>query len=351
MSCVHYAHAGSGEIHLQPIINLKTKEGQKQFRVIAEKIVVLVKKYKGSLSGEHGDGRLRGEFIKKMIGKENYALIDSVKKIWDSNNIFNPEKIINTPPIDSNLIFEADKPIPETKRSIPRLANVTLKEWFEKNKKNLQVTKSNKKNYFFCDEFTNYLDVKIGQKAIKVLTQLGYEIEIPNHTESGRTLISRGMLCEAKKIVNENIKILSESVNEQSVMVGIEPSALLTIRDEYPNLCNIIWRKKAKQLASNPFTFEEFINCEHKAEKIDVSLFSEEKRHFKIHGHCHQKVLSSVESILKCISIPKNYTVENIPSRCCGMAGSFGYEKEHYEVSMQIGKLILFPAIEKQKNL
>jgi FAD/FMN-containing dehydrogenase len=112
---VHYAHAGSGEIHLRPIINLKTKEGNQLFRTIAEEVATLVKKYNGSLSGEHGDGRLRGEFIKQMVGEKNYALLKQVKSIWDPNNIFNPNKIVDTPSMNSMLRYEPGQLTPEFK--------------------------------------------------------------------------------------------------------------------------------------------------------------------------------------------------------------------------------------------
>lgn len=504
MSCVHYAHAGSGEIHLRPIINLKTQEGHQQFRVIAEEIAVLVKKYKGSLSGEHGDGRLRGEFIKTMIGEENYKLIESIKGTWDPKNIFNPGKIIDTPPMDTNLRYEANQAVPEIethfdfsknqgvlraaelcngsgdcrksamsggtmcpsymatknekdttraranmlreiltsstkknrfdseelkevmdlclsckgcksecpsnvdmarlkaefqqnyydthgmpltkkmtgrfyqnmklasispwtynfifsnsltgalakkvmgvslKRSMPRLSSITLRKWYEKHQ--IKPNNSIKKVYLFCDEFTNFLDVEMGQKAVKLLTKLGYQIEMPNHTESGRAPISKGMLRVAKKAANKNVTLLSNLVNEKEVLIGLEPSALLTIRDEYPDLCDSDLKENASLLAKNTFTFEEFIAHEFEIGNIDVSSFHDQERTFKIHGHCHQKALSSVESISKCLSIPENYSSENISSGCCGMAGSFGYEKEHYDVSMQIGSLVLFPEVKK----
>jgi ferredoxin len=102
---VHYAHAGSGELHLRPIINLKTEEGNRLFRVIAEEVATLVKKYKGSLSGEHGDGRLRGEFIQQMVGEKNYRLLKEVKNVWDPQHIFNPNKIVDTPPMNSMLRY------------------------------------------------------------------------------------------------------------------------------------------------------------------------------------------------------------------------------------------------------
>src|ERR1019366_3860076 len=112
---VHYAHAGSGEIHLRPIINLKTVEGNHLFRIIAEEVATLVKKYKGSLSGEHGDGRLRGEFIKQMVGEKNYELFKTIKYTWDSNNIFNPNKIVDTPPMNTMLRYKPGQKTPAFK--------------------------------------------------------------------------------------------------------------------------------------------------------------------------------------------------------------------------------------------
>src|SRR5450755_4450915 len=109
---VHYAHAGSGEIHLRPIINLKTEEGNQMFRTIATEIADLVKKYQGSLSGEHGDGRLRGEFIKKMVGDHNYELFKTIKKSWDPQNIFNPNKIVDTPPMNTMLRYSPGQKTP-----------------------------------------------------------------------------------------------------------------------------------------------------------------------------------------------------------------------------------------------
>ena len=115
LHAVHYAHAGSGEIHLRPIINLKTAEGNHLFRIIAEEIATLVKKYKGSLSGEHGDGRLRGEFIKQMVGEKNYDLFKTIKYTWDPNNIFNPNKIVDTPPMNTMLRYKPGQKTPAFK--------------------------------------------------------------------------------------------------------------------------------------------------------------------------------------------------------------------------------------------
>jgi len=508
---VHYAHAGSGEIHLRPIINLKTKEGNQLFRIIAEEIAALVKKYNGSLSGEHGDGRLRGEFIKQMVGKKNYELFRVIKRTWDPANIFNPNKIVDTPSMNSMLrytpgqrtppfktvfrfynqdilqhaeqcngsgdcrkthlsggtmcpSFMATKNEKDTtraranilrefltnsekinrfdhneildvmdlclsckgcksecpsnvdvaklkaeflqhyydangvpfrsklianfnkyarlgstapgiynfmmtapgvsdvikmfsgfapKRSIPGMYKTTLKKWYkEYQRQNLKGRdprrtddKEKLKVYLFCDEFTNYSDTEIGIKAILLLEKLGYEVIIPDHEESGRTWLSKGLLREAKKIVNKNIASLSPAITPGNPLIGIEPSAILSFRDEYIDLANDEQFEAARQLAENVFTIEEFIAAEAAKGNIRKEQFTKEKRLVLLHGHCQQKALSSMASSVKVLSLPENYSVEVIPSGCCGMAGSFGYEKEHYDLSMKIGELVLFPAV------
>ncbi|MEO6684541.1 MAG: FAD-binding oxidoreductase, partial [Dyadobacter sp.] len=108
----YYAHAGAGELHVEPMINLKTSEGKQKFRQVLADTAVLVKKYNGALSGEHGDGRLRGEFIPFMMGEEVYEIFRQVKRIWDPNGIFNANKIVDTPPMNEFLRYEQDKPQP-----------------------------------------------------------------------------------------------------------------------------------------------------------------------------------------------------------------------------------------------
>ena len=504
MSSVHYAHAGSGEIHLRPIINLKTVEGHRQFRLIAEEISTLVKKYKGSLSGEHGDGRLRGEFIRQQIGEKNYDLIKDLKKVWDEQNIFNPNKIVDTPPMDKFLRYEADHKVPafETvfrfnnqnilqhaeqcngsgdcrktelsggtmcpsymatrnekdttraranilrevltnsekldrfdskevkevmdlcllckgcksecpsnvdvaklkmeflqhyqekngipmrswlignyskmsniasympwvynlmlgneplrkianriigfhpERTMPLLSNITLKKWYKKSKKT--VSQTTKKVYLFCDEFTNFNDVEIGKKAFDLLQKLGYEVIIPNHVDSGRAYLSKGLLKDAQKLANRNVALLKDVVTEERPLIGIEPSAILTFRDEYPDLVEANLAESAKNLAKNALMIDEFIAREIDAKRITPESFTSEKRLIKLHGHCQQKAVASLTPTKKILSLPKNYEVHLIPSGCCGMAGSFGYEKEHYDLSMKIGELVLFPTVRKQ---
>ena len=507
--CVHYAHAGSGELHLRPVLNMKTKFGHEMFRKIATEIATLVKKYKGSLSGEHGDGRLRGEFIPFMIGQEAYNLVKEVKKIWDKNNVFNPGKIVDTAPMDSYMRYEVDqetrtfntvlnfdknqgivratelcngsadcrktelsggtmcpsymvtreekhttraranilretltrsqdknpfaskavkevmdlclsckgckaecpssvdvaklksewqhqyyktKGIPlrsammakvtktnqifshlpglynfgisnpltgplikkamgvARQRSLPKLAPRTLNAWYKsfQSKNGIKSNPNGKKVYFFADEFTNYNDVQVGKKAIKLLMRLGYSVEIPEHTESGRTYLSKGLLDDAKLIANLNISFLGGIVNEDQPIVGVEPSAILTLRDEYLDLCDDDNSALAQNLADNTFLIEEFLADQIDKGHINQDQFTEEKKLIKVHGHCHQKALSTMVAPKKMLSLPKNYEVHMIQSGCCGMAGSFGYEKEHYDVSMKIGELALFPAVRKQ---
>lgn len=495
---VHYAHAGSGELHLRPIINLKTEEGNHLFRKIAEEIATLVKKYNGSLSGEHGDGRLRGEFIRQMIGEKNYQLLKEIKNVFDPLHLLNPNKIVETPSMNSMLRYVPGQSTPEFKtvfrygeqnvlqhaeqcngsgdcrkthlsggtmcpsymatrnesdttraranilreflthsdkanrfdheeikevmdlclsckgcksecpsnvdmaklkaeflqhyydahgvplrsrlvanftasaklgsiapgiynfmmtsgltsgmvksfsgfakrRSLPTLQKTTLKRWHQKRK-----SSSSKTVYLFCDEFTNYNDTEIGMKAILLLEKLGYNVIIPEHLESGRTWLSKGLLRKAKKIANENIRLLSRVVTDETPLIGIEPSAILTLRDEYPDLADDDLLQTAGTLATQSFTIDEFISAEAAKGRISPALFTDQVRKIKLHGHCQQKALSGVSSSVQLLSIPANYSVETIPSGCCGMAGSFGYEKEHYDVSMQIGELVLFPAV------
>ena len=497
----YYAHAGAGELHVEPIINLKSEEGVKQFRTILEETAALVKKYNGSLSGEHGDGRLRGEFIPAMVGDEVYSLFKQVKNIFDPGGIFNKGKITDTPPMDAHFRMQVNRAATPTKtifdfseddgilrlaekcsgsgdcrkseisgglmcpsfmatrseknttraranilrqflsnphdlqpynheeikeamdlclsckgckiecpssvditkmkaeflqhyydangtpfrsklvgnfaaqmklaavfrpfynfifgtpalrklanqvvgfhpdRTMPLLGNVQLHAWHEKRK-----VQHARKVYFFCDEFTNFLDSSIGQKAILLLEKLGYEVAIPEHVESGRSYLSKGLLRKAAAIANQNIQYLSPLVSNEVPIVGIEPSALLTLRDEYKDLASPENKAAAIHLANHTFTIEEFFAREITAGNIKAEAFTENHRQIALHGHCYQKVLSSQNHSVTMLSLPKNYSVEIIPSGCCGMAGSFGYEKEHYEVSQKVGELVLFPAVRK----
>ncbi len=241
-------------------------------------------------------------------------------------------------------------------RSMPTLYKTTLEKWYRKH----QLTKSSqqqpgengakKKVYLFCDEFTNYTDTEIGIKAILLLEKLGYEVIIPRHEESGRAWLSKGMVREAKKIANKNIRLLSPLISGETPLVGIEPSAILTFRDEYVDLAEDELSDAAKQLAKNVFLIDEFIASEIEKGSITKDQFTGQKQSIQLHGHCQQKAMSSIAATVKILTIPENYDVQVIPSGCCGMAGSFGYEKEHYDISMKIGDLVLFPAVKNAKS-
>ena len=178
---------------------------------------------------------------------------------------------------------------------------------------------------------------------------MGYEVIIPKHIESGRAWLSKGLIRKGKEIANENVRLLKDIVTADSPLIGIEPSAILTFRDEYIDLASDENFEAAKKLATNVFLIDEFLAKEIKNGNINADQFTSEKKEVLLHGHCQQKALSSVSHSVDILSLPKNYSVKTIPSGCCGMAGSFGYEKEHYDLSMQIGELVLFPAV-RNKN-
>ena len=203
---------------------------------------------------------------------------------------------------------------------------------------------------FFCDEFTNHNDTEAGIRSLELLSKLGYHIDIPVHRESGRTYISKGLLKKAASVASENIRLLASLVNEKSPLVGIEPSTVLSFRDEYPDLVGNESRQEAFNLAKHCYTLDEFIAIEFDNGRIDGSVFDTRRRKIYLHGHCYQKALSSTDHTKKMLTIPQNNTIEEIECGCCGMAGAFGFEKDHYKISMKIGELSLFPAIRKAEK-
>lgn len=170
---------------------------------------------------------------------------------------------------------------------------------------------------------------------------------VPRHTISGRTFLSKGLLRSARKIAIRNVSLLENKVDSTTPLIGIEPSAILSFRDEYSELVGPEFKKKAEKLAGHTFMIDEFLAAEIKKGNISKALFTTDAKTIMLHGHCQQKSIASTDPTKLILSFPENYTVEEIPSGCCGMAGSFGYEKEHYELSMKIGELILFPEIRK----
>ena len=502
---VYHAHIGTGELHIRPVLNLKDAGDVELFRTIGIETARLVKKYRGSLSGEHGDGRLRGEFIPLILGEANYELLKELKASWDPENILNPGKIVDTPRMNTFLRYEPGTVTPEietvydfsstegiiraaekcngsgdcrkslklggtmcpsfmatmneenctraranilreflskknsdpwdhkeiydildlclackgcksecpsgvdiakmkseylqhwydkhgipfrtfliayistfnklgsyvpnfynfflknkafagllkksigfaSERSIPLVYKTSLRRWIRKNLAFLNPARPVGRVCLFIDEFTNYNDTEAGIAAVRLLTALNYKVEVAEHDLSARTFISKGLLRKARKIAINNINVFSDLIDENLPLIGIEPSAILGFRDEYPDLVNSELREKSKEIAGNSFMIDEFIANEFRAGRIKRESFTNNNLQIILHAHCQQKAVSSSSSSIEMLSIPVNYRVSEIPSGCCGMAGSFGYEKEHFELSKKIGNLVLFPEIRK----
>jgi Fe-S oxidoreductase/FAD/FMN-containing dehydrogenase len=507
-NAVYYAHAGAGELHLRPILDLKQSEDVVLFRKITTDVAKLVKKYKGSMSGEHGDGIVRAEFIPLMIGDANYQILKRIKSAFDPHSIFNPGKIVDAYPMDKSFRYEVDRKEPQIEtlldfsasegilreaekcngsgdcrklpefggvmcpsyratrnekdttrgranalrefltnsekanrfdhkelkdvfdlclsckacgsecpssvdvaslkaefqyqyqkvngvpirtklfaynnkvngyisriprltnfmfsngftssiiksvggiakeRSLPLISSRSLLKEFQNSKNELIKNDFIKEVFLFNDEFTNHLDTEIGVDAIELLNRLNYKVNIIPHSESGRAMLSKGLLKGAKKAANENVSIFKNLITENTPLIGIEPSAILTFKDEYLRLADD--KNSAKSIAKYSFLIEEFIQQEIELGHITSAQFTTETKTIKFHGHCHQKALANQKSSFDMLNLPKNYKVTIIPSGCCGMAGSFGYEKEHYDVSMQIGEQTLFPAVRKASDV
>jgi Fe-S oxidoreductase len=228
-------------------------------------------------------------------------------------------------------------------RSLPTLHGTTLSAWHRRRPARGPAPLG--RVHLFCDEFTDLLDVPVGTAAIELLEALGWEVVIPAHVDSGRAQISKGLVREARALAERNVELLDPVVTDDAPLVGIEPSAILGFRDEYPDLVRAPLAPAARRLASRTLMIDEFLAREAAAGRIGPAAFTDAPRQVKLHGHCHQKALASVECSAAILRLPRHYTVEVIPSGCCGMAGSFGYEREHFDVSMRIGELVLFPAV------
>lgn len=497
---VYYAHAGAGELHLRPILNLKTKEGVEAFRSISTEVAALCKRYGGSFSGEHGDGIVRAEFLESQIGTKNFQLLKEIKTVFDPANIFNPGKITDAWPMDQNLRTKIDQPESEipteidfsavggiirfaekcngsgdcrksaemdgtmcpsyqatknekdstraranvlrevlTTKSIegfaaselkevmdlclgckacatecpssvdialakaeatfqyhkthprskadtffgkssvyhrrarrfPKLVNAILgianssswlksyvgmaaKRSFPKystkslnsiSQKSINQENNTNKLYLFIDEFSRYLEADLSEDVIELLGRLGFQVTPVLHLDSARALLSKGFLEEAKKEIDANVTYFKDLVSAEAPLVGIEPSAILGFRDEYPKLASM--PTAAEEIAKHVFTFEEFIATKISEGTIIPEQFTEDSLELKIHNHCHQKALSNQKYTFDMLNLPLNFKPTIITSGCCGMAGSFGYEKQHYDLSMQIGELKLFPAVRR----
>ncbi|HYC86060.1 MAG TPA: 4Fe-4S dicluster domain-containing protein, partial [Chryseosolibacter sp.] len=233
------------------------------------------------------------------------------------------------------------------RRSMPHISRTSWRAWIKK-----QFTPTTRKPikrvYLFVDELLNYNEADIGITTVKLLDKLGYEVTVIDHFESGRSFLSKGLLREARELARKNVAVFKGKISHETPLIGVEPSAILTFRDEYPDLLRGEEKDAALKISHHTLMIEEFLSKELDAGRIDRGLFKHQDRVVKYHGHCQQKALSSLTHVKKILTVLGGYNVHMIPSGCCGMAGSFGYEKEHFDLSMQIGELVLFPAVRKQ---
>ncbi|MDE0014350.1 MAG: FAD-binding protein [Candidatus Poribacteria bacterium] len=229
----------------------------------------------------------------------------------------------------------------DRRRDMPTFVRPTYEQWFRKRRSRRT---SNKKVVLFSDTFMNYSEPSIGKAAVEVLEACGFEVLLPEKRCCGRPLISEGMLDRAIENASYNINTLRAYADKGIPIIGCEPSCTSAITDDYVEL---IGTPDAKRVAEATYSFEEFF-----AQLVgDGELpleFSTEPRDILLHGHCHQRALIGIQPTVKMLSLPAEHKVTVIDSSCCGMAGAFGYEKKHYELSMNIGELRLFEAVREK---
>ncbi|NKB33032.1 MAG: FAD-binding protein [Pseudomonadales bacterium] len=500
-----YAHASVGTLHVRPILNMKEESGATRMRAIVEECLEMVREYKGSHSGEHGDGISRSEFHEPMFGKRMVENFEEVKRAFDPTNLFNPGKIVNPHKMDDRSIMRfapgyepikldtrldwsewdglhravemcnnngacrkahvgtmcpsyritkdeqhltrgrantlrlaitgqlgsdafASEAMYETmdlcvsckgcKRECPTgidmarmkiefldhyhkrhrvrvrerlfaylpryvhklksigfLLNLRdqipglamLSEWlfglssrrrlpkwrsdhFKHYVEDAVVAEDEKEVVLLVDTFNGCFETENANAALDVLRTAGYHVHCPRPLDGGRalccgrTFLSNGLVDQAKIEVRRTMEALKPFVEKGIPIVGLEPSCLLTLRDEYLVLFP---GEESAQLAQNSFMLEEFLAQELDAGRLDLNLQALPNKKALLHGHCHQKAFAVLSPVQKVLSLIPELEVKTIDSSCCGMAGSFGYEKEHYDASMAMGSLSLFPAIEE----
>ena len=495
----YYGHASVGCLHIRPLVNVKTEDGLDMTEAIANDIADLVLEFGGSLSGEHGDGILRGVFTERMFGAEITEAFRELKRTWDPQGILNPGKIIDTPGFRENLrlspatvnlevptildftaegglaravelcngqgacrkldggmcpsymvtldeehstrgranllrqalngvipaeelsghrIQEALDLCVECKacksecpsgvdmaklkyevltkhheehgtplrarlfgriatlsalgsrvaplvnflngvrpvrvlmdrfggihrgRPLPRLAREPFRKWFAKREARIAGTRG--EVVLFDDTFMRYYQPEVGQASVAVLEALGYEVTIVDRLGCcGRPLISKGQLGTAREWAERNIAQLASYAARGVPIVGVEPSCLLTLRDEYPEL---VATEAARQVAGSALLLDELISqvAEEEPERVAAAFSSAGGREVVLHGHCHQKAIAGMGTTEAALALA-GYNVKTVDTACCGMAGSFGFESEHYAISEAMARRSLIPAVD-----
>ena len=188
----------------------------------------------------------------------------------------------------------------------------------------------------------NYNYPQVGKAAVELLEAAGYRVELANAGCCGRPMISQGRLDEAQAQARYNVDLLHAYAEQGIAIVGCEPSCVLTFRDEYPEFLR---DEKSRKVAEHTYLIEEFLMMLHSKGELELN-FRDLPKKVLFHGHCHQKALAGTTSSLAALDLPPGYQVEQVNAGCCGMAGAFGFQREHYEVSMKIGEQALFPAVD-----
>jgi FAD/FMN-containing dehydrogenase/Fe-S oxidoreductase len=505
-----YAHASVGTLHVRPVLNLKQELEVKKMREIAEEAFAMVREYKGSHSGEHGDGIVRSEFLEPMYGTRIVRAFEEVKDKFDPNGVFNPGKIVRPPKMDDRTLMRfkpGHRHIPvetvfdwsewggfasaaemcnnngacrksdpgvmcpsyratgdeqhltrgrantlrlalsgqlgpdaltsdamaETmslcvsckgcRRECPTgvdMAKMKL-EFLAQYRKRHKLTLRDKliaylpryapvasvfsgflnlrkpdgflarlgetlfglsaqralprwaphiyrganppppagevirasgpegacgrEVILLVDTFNRYFEPENAEAAERVLTRAGYRVMTPEPGVGrplccGRTFLAAGLVDEAKKEARRTIDALKSAVAAGTPIIGLEPSCLLTLRDEYPALLS---GDDVKSLAAHAQLFEEFIETERKAGRFNLPLAAMPGKTALLHGHCHQKAFGTAGAAADALKLIPELKVETFDSTCCGMAGAFGYEAEHHEMSLKIGELGVLP--------
>ena len=498
-----YAHASVGCLHVRPILNMKEQEGASQMRAIVEETLEVVREYKGSHSGEHGDGISRSEFHESMFGARMVKNFEEVKQLFDPEGTFNPGKVVNPHKMDDRQImrfqpgygpiaidtqldwsewqgfdravemcnnngacrkahvgtmcpsyrvtgdeqhltrgrantlrlaitgqlgkdaftsdalydtmdlcvgckgckrecptgvdmakmkteflyhYRAQHGLPLRERliaylpryahrlrgaaflmnlrdRIPAMAKLSekllgltaqrklptwRKDHFKPIVEDAVVAGGEKEVVLLVDTFNGCFETENAIAAMAVLSAAGYHVHCPlaeDHKRPlccGRTFFSAGLLDEARVEAQRTLEALAPFVARGVPVVGLEPSCLLTLRDEYQAL---LPGEQADALSDNAFLFEEFLLREHQAARLPLKLKPLPQKQALVHGHCHQKAFAVMGSVHEVLELIPELKVELIESSCCGMAGSFGYEVEHYDSSMAMANLSLIPAI------
>lgn len=503
--CVYYAHASVGELHLRPELNPKDAADVVRSAAIAREVAELVRAFRGSLSGEHGDGRLRSPFIADAMGEEVLPLFARVKRAFDPDGLLNPGNIVDPAPFEANWRYgEAyTDHSPETRfayadaggiqrmvercngagvcrrtagsggtmcpsymvtgderestrgranlfrrvlqqgpdalgtsealhdaldlclsckgcrsdcpasvdmarlkadfsqawidrhgasigsravAALPRLGGLatslpggaalanltqrigplrslmgrvldvhpsrTLPAFAPRDAHALLAQRSRSavaqpfgRVLLYVDEFTSLYEPELAVAAVELLEAGGWTVETPRLGPSGRTWLSKGFVRDAQTRIDALLDALGPRLGEVEAIVGVEPSALLTLVDEAVDLQREpARRERAQAVAAKVRLVEDFIQSAAEAGRFRAR-FESPPRRVLLHGHCHQKALVGAEPTARALGLVPGWEVAVLPTGCCGMAGSFGYERRHYETSMAIGELVLFPAL------